>query len=100
LDRFFGFELPFLFWKLIEESKVEGAEQIDFGRTDLDNPGLIEFKDRLGATRKKLTYLRYPKSEGTGWMRSPHLAKAKTLIAFLPDAIVSSMRGLVYSHVA
>ena len=26
--------MPFLFWKLIEESKDAGAEQIDFGRTD------------------------------------------------------------------
>jgi CelD/BcsL family acetyltransferase involved in cellulose biosynthesis len=47
--------MPFLFWKLIEESKTAGAEQIDFGRTDLDNAGLTEFKDRFGTTRRKLS---------------------------------------------
>jgi CelD/BcsL family acetyltransferase involved in cellulose biosynthesis len=92
--------MPFLFWKLIEESKVEGAEQIDFGRTDFDNEGLIEFKDRLGTIRTKLTYLRYPKSEGASWLQSPHLAKAKALFAALPDAVVQSMGSLVYRHVA
>jgi len=92
--------MPFLFWKLIEESKTEGAEQIDFGRTDLDNPGLIVFKDRLGATRKKLTYLRYPRSDGTSWMRWPSVRIAKTLVASLPDTIVSNIGSLVYRHFA
>jgi len=92
--------MPFLFWKLIEESKAEGAEQIDFGRTDFDNPGLIEFKDRFGAVRSKLTYLRYPKSEGTSWVRSPHLAKVKSLFASFPDGLMSSMGNIVYRHVA
>jgi len=54
--------MPFLFWKLIEESKALGAEQIDFGRTDMDNDGLVEFKDRFGTTRQRLTYYRYPET--------------------------------------
>ena len=51
--------IPFLFWKLIEESKMSGANKIDLGRTDCDQEGLIAFKDRLGATRRTLTYYRY-----------------------------------------
>ncbi len=43
--------MPFLFWRLIEETKASGAEKIDFGRSDLDNEGLITFKDRLGTRR-------------------------------------------------
>ena len=54
--------MPFLFWKLIEESKTEGAEQLDFGRTDLDNEGLIRFKDQFGTVRTQITYLRYPQA--------------------------------------
>ncbi len=48
--------MPFLFWRLIEESKASGAERINFGRSDLDNDGLITFKDRVGARRKLLSY--------------------------------------------
>ena len=51
--------MPFLFWKLIEESKTEGAEQLDFSPTDLDNEGLIGFKDQFGTARTQITYLRY-----------------------------------------
>ena len=32
--------MPFLFWRLIEESKAEGMQKIDFGRTDLDTVSL------------------------------------------------------------
>ena len=32
----------------------------DFGRSDLDNPGLLTFKDRWGATRSSLIYSGFP----------------------------------------
>jgi hypothetical protein len=31
--------MPFLFWKLIEDSKQSGATTLDLGRSDLDQPG-------------------------------------------------------------
>lgn len=46
--------MPFLFWRLIEESKASGVERIDFGRSDLANTSLIAFKDKFGTTRKSL----------------------------------------------
>jgi hypothetical protein len=55
--------MPFLLWKLIEESKPSGVEEIDFGRTDLNHEGLITFKNRFGTTRSVLTYYRYPNAE-------------------------------------
>ncbi len=57
--------MPFLIWKLIEEGKASGTERIDFGRSDLDNQGLIAFKDRLGATGRLLTYYRYTNLKGS-----------------------------------
>src|SRR5438034_5555456 len=49
-----------LLWKAIQEGKSNGAREFDLGRSDRDNPGLITFKDRWGATRSQLTYWRYP----------------------------------------
>jgi lipid II:glycine glycyltransferase (peptidoglycan interpeptide bridge formation enzyme) len=91
--------MPFLFWKLIEESKAEGAEQIDFGRTDLDNEGLIAFKDRFGTTRRRLTYLRYPESEAEKSAVVPHLPAAGRLFSVLPDVVSSRVGGLLYRHI-
>jgi CelD/BcsL family acetyltransferase involved in cellulose biosynthesis len=90
--------MPFLFWRLVEESVASGTERVDFGRSDLDNVGLIAFKDRLGTTRKLLKYYRYTsKSNGkaaAGW-RSRGLGR---LIRVLPDIVLSAAGRAIYKH--
>ncbi len=90
--------MPFLFWKLIDESKAAGAEQIDFGRTDLENHGLIRFKDEFGAARTRLTYLRYPERASGKYLTSTDLPLARRMFSLLPDAISSRVGGLLYRH--
>jgi lipid II:glycine glycyltransferase (peptidoglycan interpeptide bridge formation enzyme) len=91
--------MPFLFWKLIEESKTAGAEQIDFGRTDLDNNGLIEFKDRFGTIRRQLTYFRYPESTREKGVVATYLPAARRLFSVLPDALSSRAGQMLYRHI-
>lgn len=89
---------PFLFWKLIEESKTSGAASIDLGRSDLDNPGLILFKDRLGATRRTLTYYRYANPNHRPATSSWKFRGALAIFANLPDAFLSAAGGCFYKH--
>ena len=91
--------MPFLFWKLIEESKMAGAEQLDLGRTDLDNEGLIEFKDRFGTTRRRITYLRYPETGREKGVVESCLPATRRLFSVLPDALSSIMGRLLYRHI-
>jgi len=89
--------MPFLFWRLIEESKMSGVEKIDFGRSDMDNRGLTTFKDRLGTSKRLLTYLRYPQPENrepAGW-RAPAI---RHVFPFLPNAALPLLGRLVYRH--
>jgi CelD/BcsL family acetyltransferase involved in cellulose biosynthesis len=90
--------MPFLIWKLIEESKASGAARIDFGRSDLDNRGLIAFKDRLGATRSQLTYYRY--TNGRGSDATKH-SKPQGFWGFsmLPDVALSTAGRVLYKHI-
>lgn len=48
--------MPLLFWKTIEEEKGRGAEELDLGRSDINNPGLSTFKEHLGGVRSELFY--------------------------------------------
>jgi lipid II:glycine glycyltransferase (peptidoglycan interpeptide bridge formation enzyme) len=50
--------MPLLFWKAIQEGKVAGAQDFDLGRSEVDNPGLVSFKEHLGAVGSQLVYLR------------------------------------------
>ena len=52
--------MPFLFWRVIHDARAGGFEELDLGRSDLDQPGLIAFKEHLGATSSTLTYYCYP----------------------------------------
>ena len=52
--------MPFLFWRTIQEAQTAGIPCMDFGRSDVDNPGLIRFKDQWGTRRTELTYYRFP----------------------------------------
>lgn len=91
--------MPFLLWKMIEESKMSRAEQIDFGRTDISNRGLMEFKNRLGATCRQLTYLRYPGNARKGSVVEPYLPAARRLFSVMPDVITSIAGRVAYRHI-
>lgn len=89
--------MPFLFWRLIEESKAAGIHDIDFGRSDLDNEGLITFKDRFGTKRKTLNYYCCPGSQNPvrhNW-DSPVIRR---LFTVLPDKLLSAVGGVLYRH--
>lgn len=90
--------VPFLFWNLIRESKAEGAEQLDLGRSDWDQPSLILFKDRLGATKSSLSYFRTKESSKATRVtalasRIPHAG-----FSIVPDVILSAAGRFAYRH--
>ena len=57
-NRFGG--TPMLFWRTIQEAKECDMDQLDMGRSDIDEEGLITFKEHLGALPSKLQYWRSP----------------------------------------
>lgn len=91
--------MPFLFWKLIEESKSAGVEKIDLGRSDWDQTGLLVFKDRLGAQRKTIRYYRLKWYQSDDRRRSgPGFGMLQSLVTVLPDFALSAAGQAVYRH--
>jgi len=91
--------MPFLFWKLIEESKGSGASTIDFGRSGTENEGLIAFKSKFGAAKRTLTYFRYPrvdKPNAGDWGDS---RLARRVFSILPDGVLSAAGKVLYKHI-
>lgn len=93
-----------LFWRAIQEAKAAGLRQFDLGRSDIDNEGLITFKDRWGAQRSTLKYLRHAgsgRSHG-GLKRSSKDWKsrlAKQVFTYAPNRFLSVAASLLYKHV-
>lgn len=91
--------MPFLFWKLIEESNAEQAVELDFGRTDLENEGLTRFKDQFGTVRTRLTYLRHPGARKKTASSIPtQFPVAGQIFSRLPESVCWRLGGLLYRH--
>jgi hypothetical protein len=90
--------MPFLFWRAIQHAKAQGIEELDLGRSDFDQPGLVAFKDHLGATRSTLTYCTWPERRKSGVQDGPIARAARRVVAHLPDAALDLTGRLLYKH--
>jgi CelD/BcsL family acetyltransferase involved in cellulose biosynthesis len=90
--------MAYLFWRAIREAKEQGLKEFDLGRTDLDQSGLIAFKDRLGASRSTLTYYRRPAGSTPFWKGARKQRAARWLFERLPDPALSLAGQVLYRH--
>jgi len=90
--------MPFLFWRAIQEAKAQGMEELDLGRSDLDQPGLVTFKDHLGAMRWPLNYYTCPERRKGTAHNGPIARAARRVVARLPDAALDLTGRLIYNH--
>lgn len=91
---------PFLFWKTILEAKDQGMSQLYLGRSELDNPGLVKFKGRLGAGQFDLTYYRLTSGAvPTMVSDSGRTQLLKRFVCHLPDPILVAAGRLLYRHI-
>ena len=90
---------PMLFWRAIREAKDAAGEELDLGRSDIDNPSLIAFKGRWSAACSTLTTWRAPMVPS-----SPHLERLKVrcvkqVFARLPDSVLTIAGRILYRHI-
>lgn len=90
---------PMLFWQAIKDAKEAGMEILDLGRSDLDNPGLIMFKERWSTVRSPLATWRAPAATA-----SPSFGQVKSWLAkegftHLPDSALTLAGRLLYRHI-
>ncbi len=91
--------VPFLFWKTILDSKSLGIEELDLGRSDHQNPGLIQFKERLGARCSTLTYYRFS-SENARQKDYSKYGMVREMFSHLPSPLYRAAGNALYKHVA
>ena len=91
---------PFLLWQAILHASGEGYRIFDFGRTDISERGLVQFKDRWGARQMKLPYYEMPHSAAVNSLRRARMAKALMAFAMraLPPSLCKAASSLMYKH--
>ena len=87
-----------LFWNAVREAKANGIDEFDMGRSDVDNLGLVKFKEHWGAERSTVNYWRYPIQAAASKPRSL-IRYANRLIAIAPDTSLAMLGNLLYRHI-
>jgi lipid II:glycine glycyltransferase (peptidoglycan interpeptide bridge formation enzyme) len=91
--------VPFLFWDAIRDARENGLQEFDLGRSDLTNPGLINFKTHLGAKASMLEYVRFSAARTAPATEDRGMYVAKRLFACMPDGLLTTTGRLLYRHV-
>jgi len=90
---------PMLFWRAIKEAKEAGMEELDLGRSDLDNHGLITFKERWSGVSSTLTTWRAPIVTVSRSFERIKVQLAKEVCACLPASVLRLAGRLLYRHI-
>jgi len=91
--------MPFLMWRAIEDAKRHNLSELDLGRSDVDNAGLITFKNRFGATQSKVTYKKFPEGKAARGKQDWQLEVAKRIFAVMPERMLVLAGKLLYPHI-
>ncbi len=90
--------MALLFWRAIQEAKAGGYDELDFGRSDSDNPGLIAFKDHWGAASNSLTYWKYPRQTAEHAKVWQHQL-VRRISSATPTIVLKGVGRLLYKHI-
>jgi lipid II:glycine glycyltransferase (peptidoglycan interpeptide bridge formation enzyme) len=88
-----------LFWRAIQDAKKNGLLKYDLGRSEIDNSGLVTFKENWGAVSTSLDYYRLPAQQpfhvNSGW----RTRVARSVFSLMPDTLLAATGKLLYRHI-
>jgi hypothetical protein len=86
-------------WETIKNCARQGMRSLSLGRTDLDNEGLLTFKNGWGAQKSDLSYYRYEfGSHGFVCERERDLKLFKIVLRKLPVELLKLIGRFAYRH--
>ncbi|MGD0842435.1 MAG: GNAT family N-acetyltransferase, partial [Candidatus Acidiferrales bacterium] len=88
-----------LLWNAIQDAKTTGATEFDLGRSEVDNEGLVTFKNHWVGESTQLVYWRYPGSDSVGEKQDWKLKVAKQIFVRMPHRLLAMTGKLIYRHI-
>lgn len=90
--------MAMLFWHAIQDAKRTGCEVLDFGRSDLEQPGLIAFKERWSARSSSLRTWRAPAARVAPRQGVTSNRYVREMFARMPENVSLLAGRMLYRH--
>ena len=90
---------PWLLWRAIAAAKSNGANELDMGRTQEDNMGLLAFKNHWVPRPKRLIYWQFPYTSSLNSVGGWKLKAAKRAFSCMPARLLTIIGRLIYRHI-
>lgn len=90
---------PWLLWRAITAAKEKGTIKFDMGRTEVDNLGLLAFKNHWVSEPKRLVYWKFPDATTFRSVNSWKLKAAKHVFSHMPARLLRIVGKLTYRHI-
>jgi len=88
-----------LMWEAMTWYGKQGFETLSLGRTELDNPGLLQFKRTWGGQERLVKYHRYDlRKRNYVALRSPASAHFESLFSRFPTSVLRLVGRFFYKH--
>lgn len=92
--------MALVLWRAIQDGKQSGALELDLGRSDSANAGLVAFKENWGGKPYSLDYLRYSGRHAASeplsdWRRRA----AEAIFSRMPNSLLTAAGKLLYPHI-
>jgi hypothetical protein len=90
--------MQYLLWRAIEDAKARGIEELDFGRSDFEDQGLVLYKERWGAVRLQTGYFqsRLLHPARSHWFST--VRSKLNVPSFVPQRVLAATGRLLYRH--
>lgn len=90
--------MQLLLWRAIEDAKAKDLFELDFGRSDKEDTGLIEYKERWGAKRSRTGYFRFSPSHTPPPRWSAPLQNPSPIVSYIPTNVLQLTGRVLYRH--
>lgn len=88
-------------WEALTWYAERGYETMSLGRTEMDNPGLRQFKKTWGGAERLVKYHRFDLREKSFvGLRSPASARFESLFSRMPTSLLKLVGRALYKHAA
>ena len=88
-----------IMWEAIKRYSGTGYGSFDFGRTETENTGLIQFKSGWGTKERKLYYFKYDLRKNRYVAAATGKKSSYALFKHLPLPVLRLTGNLLYRHV-